>query len=382
MCNIKENLDKLQLKIVSYIKEEDIKNDTKLDLIDSEGYKYYLSNANLRVNIRRDGTLARYFNNNPYTWDNIKLYIALNCGSNVEIISEKTPQNAHEKFKLFCNIHKREFEHSWNTTKNGQYCPLCGIENHSGNGLKHNIEKIKELAKKYNITILDDVYINNEMPLAFVCNNHIDKGIQYKSWGGIITTKHSCNYCASESIIRSNSVTHEEFLNRFKTCFNYNRLNLVGKYKDCKSKIKVECKKCGHKFHLRPDHILRGIGCPDCKITSLGEEIIKYFLKSKNINYEREYRYEDCIDIKPLPFDFYLPNYNYCIEFDGKQHFEPRDFSNNKSEKSAIEKFKLIQYHDEIKNNYCKTNDIKLIRIPYWEVKNIKDILIKELKLN
>jgi very-short-patch-repair endonuclease len=60
-----------------------------------------------------------------------------------------------------------------------------------------------------------------------------------------------------------------------------------------------------------------------------------------------------------LRFDFYLPKYNTCIEFDGKQHFEPvKIFGGNENFKEIIKK-------DSIKNMYCDTNGIKLIRIKY-----------------
>ena len=64
-----------------------------------------------------------------------------------------------------------------------------------------------------------------------------------------------------------------------------------------------------------------------------------------------------------MPFDFYLPEYNICIEFDGIQHFEPRDAFGGKVE---FEKTKL---RDKIKDDYCKNNGLSLIRIS-----NIRDI--------
>ena len=374
MANIQKNLDILNLKSITDIKDESVRSYTKLELTDNDGYKYYLSNDNLIVCIRRKGILSRFFNHNPFTEYNIRLYLKKNKNDDVIIISD-IPKNAITKFKLFCNIHKQEFEHSWNQLSNGQFCPLCGRENSIGNGYKHTIEEVKELAEKYNITIVDDKYIDNLTPLAFVCNNHPEEGIQYRSWGGIITATHSCNYCASEAIIKSNSISHEQFTEKFKSCYNYNRLALIGKYEKCKDKIEVECKKCNHKFSLRPDHILRGVGCPECNVKSLGEEIIKYILNSWNIKFIREYRFHDCRDIKTLPFDFYLYDNNYCIEFDGKQHFI---YDNTWIQ--SKEDFEIIQKHDAMKNEYCKNNNINLIRIPYWEMKNIENILKIKLK--
>ena len=55
-----------------------------------------------------------------------------------------------------------------------------------------------------------------------------------------------------------------------------------------------------------------------------------------------------------LRFDFYLPTYNLCIEYDGEQHFSPIDFANKGSE-WANSSFNQNQKRDEIKNQYCKT---------------------------
>lgn len=77
-------------------------------------------------------------------------------------------------------------------------------------------------------------------------------------------------------------------------------------------------------------------------------------------------RFDGCKNQKKLPFDFYLNDFNIIIEYDGIQHFKP---SFNEKE------FKNIKVNDEIKNKFCKDNNIKLIRIPYWEFENIENIL-------
>ena len=64
-----------------------------------------------------------------------------------------------------------------------------------------------------------------------------------------------------------------------------------------------------------------------------------------------------------------------CIEYDGEQHFRPSAFSGD--EKEAQAKFEEDQKRDAIKNKFCKDNEINLVRIPYWEFKNIDSILNK-----
>lgn len=83
----------------------------------------------------------------------------------------------------------------------------------------------------------------------------------------------------------------------------------------------------------------------------------------------------------PLPFDFYLPSYNIVIELDGEQHFKPVRFGGI-SHKEAIEQFKIRKLHDKIKNQFCKNNNIRLVRIPYYNIKEIPNIIDKMLQDN
>lgn len=73
-----------------------------------------------------------------------------------------------------------------------------------------------------------------------------------------------------------------------------------------------------------------------------------------------------------MPFDFVVYNgedISTIIECDGRQHYEAVDFFATNYE-NALEGLKSTQRNDFIKNEYCKNNNIKLIRIPYWEFRN------------
>lgn len=96
-----------------------------------------------------------------------------------------------------------------------------------------------------------------------------------------------------------------------------------------------------------------------CLNKSKGEMYIKEILDINNIEYIPQKRFKDCRNIKPLPFDFYLPTYNICIEYDGRQHFEPVKYWGGE------ERFNILKQNDSIKTNYCKDHNIVLIRIPY-----------------
>ena len=70
-----------------------------------------------------------------------------------------------------------------------------------------------------------------------------------------------------------------------------------------------------------------------------------------------------------LRFDFYIKELNVCIEFQGIQHYKPINYFGGESRyNSQVKK-------DNIKVNFCNENNIKLIRIPYFEIDNIEKIL-------
>lgn len=120
-----------------------------------------------------------------------------------------------------------------------------------------------------------------------------------------------------------------------------------------------------------------------CKIRSKGEIKIDQLLKQANLNFSQQYTVYIQQDLyqtsqpHPYYFDFAIFNSNnilcYLIEFDGIQHFETKDkFWDSK------ENFEKTQLRDAIKNQWCKDNNIPLIRIPYT---HLKDLCINDLLL-
>lgn len=116
-------------------------------------------------------------------------------------------------------------------------------------------------------------------------------------------------------------------------------------------------------------------GCNNSK----GEMIIASILKENNINFERQKTFKTCKDKQELPFDFYLNDFDILIEYDGQQHFQITRFG-NKSEEQAKKDLLLYQKHDEIKNQWCKDNNKKLIRFSYKDFNNLKPLLEEELR--
>lgn len=113
-------------------------------------------------------------------------------------------------------------------------------------------------------------------------------------------------------------------------------------------------------------------------IMSSGEKRVLKYLEKNNIEYVQEKTFPDCENKKELRFDFYLPYYNMIIEFDGLQHHKPVDFFGGDVGMENLKK------HDEIKNNYCSQNNIKILRLDYNDQHNnvvewVLDIEFKRL---
>lgn len=181
---------------------------------------------------------------------------------------------------------------------------------------------------------------------------------------------HGCPECKKHSVSKACRKTHEEFVEELY--FINDNIEILSPYNGTHSKIKCKCKIDGYIWDTTPHHLLMGYGCPKCK-SSIGEKKICEILQELNIYYIEQYRFNDCRNKRPLPFDFYLPDHNACIEYQGGQHYFAVTYFGGQ------DKFEDQQKKDEIKRIYCKNNDIKLIEIPYWDFDNIKSIIEEKI---
>lgn len=108
---------------------------------------------------------------------------------------------------------------------------------------------------------------------------------------------------------------------------------------------------------------------------SNGVRKIEAFLLKHNLSYTKEYRYKDCRDKLPLPFDFRISNPEALVEFQGIQHTKAvRRFGGRK----ALVKQKL---HDEIKVAYCQSNNIPFLVISFEDEDKIEELLAEFFRI-
>ena len=121
-----------------------------------------------------------------------------------------------------------------------------------------------------------------------------------------------------------------------------------------------------------------GNRCPICNEWH-GERKIREYLIKNNIEFEAQKKFSNLVEKKPLSYDFYIPSKNLLIEFQGIQHYEPRDFG-GKDMKKAEKNFEIQQEHDRRKRKYAQQNNIDLLEISYIEEDKIEEILDKIFK--
>jgi hypothetical protein len=231
---------------------------------------------------------------------------------------------------------------------NGHGCNICSSKISSEkqkSNFKDVLNKFKEIhGDRYDYS--DFNYSNNRTKSKIICPIH---GVFTQS-SYVHIKGHGCPSCS-----KNKKFTNDDFTSKSKEVhgdkFRYDDVN----YKNMHTKVKIECPMHGY-FEQIPLHHIKGVGCPKCN-QSKGERMIEIFLKRNNIEYISQMKFDGCFYQNKLPFDFYLPKYNICIEFNGIQHYYPIDIFGGE------ESLRLTKIRDDIKFNFCEKNGIKLIII-------------------
>ena len=277
-------------------------------------------------------------------------------------------KNQDIKLKIICPTHG-EFEQIPYHHLAGHKCKSCSINNERFYNAGDLF--VKRANEKWNnfYDYSKIKYISARKKIIIICPLH-GEFLQSPD----THLKHKCLECSIIENSDNQRGNTEDFIIQAKkihgNLFNYNKVS----YKGNKIKVEIICKEHGSFFQTPAGH-LYGKGCSLCGNTSKKEKIIENILTDKNIKFIREKTFEGCKNINLLRFDFYLPKYNICIEYDGIQHFKSIEIWGG--EKKLLEN----KFRDSIKSNFCKLNKIKLIRINYKEnlVRKINALCFKIL---
>ena len=272
------------------------------------------------------------------------------------------------KTKIHCSIHG-DFEQMADAhIRQASGCPDCGSVSQSEKrrmSKKEFILKSKTMhGDKYDYSMV--VYKNSREKITIICPNH---GEFYPAPGNFLLGS-GCPKCSSIEQHEKQKKSVEDFINDSIKVhgdkYDYSEV----KYSGGKVFVEIICKKHGA-FHQSPNNHQRGNGCPFCK-SSKGENQIRLILDNLEVRYFTQHTFDGLVDKRKLKCDFYLPDSNMVIEFNGKQHYEEVKTWGGK------EALNEVQRRDELKRVFLKSVNIKLLEIPYTE-NDLENLIIKHL---
>ena len=285
--------------------------------------------------------------------------------------------NGHTKILHRCLIHNIEWDITPHDILDGCGCYMCKSDKNSR--LKFTTKEYTQLLNKNrNDVLLLGEYKGANKKTLYKCLIH---NVEWETTPNHINEGQGCPLCKTEKLSKAKLKSQNEFIDIMHTV-NPN-IDLIGQYRGVNHIHAFICNICNTIWNTTAENVVHSknpTGCPNCSSSKL-ERRIKNYLDNNNITYKQQYRINQCKHKRPLPFDFAIFKNNnlLClIEADGRQHFNVSQFGGVDIDK-AKQEFEQTKLRDNIKNKYCQNNNIKLLRIPYWEFDNIEKILNKEL---
>lgn len=269
--------------------------------------------------------------------------------------------------------------YSWSATPSDllskkSRCRLCKKRESS----LDNVKILNTKIHKFNpyIDVVGN-YISCKTKISCVCNFC---NSEFESTPNTLLTNYSCPMCGKGFVKNSEEFVkqkHNLFVEKLKQINS--SIAPVGTYVGSKNKLKVRCSIDGCEWLAIPSNLLTGhSGCPVCNSISKGESRIKNFLTDKEVSYEYQFRHPNLRGKSnyKLSYDFFLPEYNLFIEFQGKQHETPIDYFGGES------RFNTQIENDRAKKDFALQNNIELLEIWYYDYDNIEQILTEKLNIN
>lgn len=300
-----------------------------------------------------------------FTYKEVKEFIKSN--SECELLSCEYV-GVNEKLKLKCKCGEIFFVslHDFKN-KNRRCCRKCSMKI-MGENRSLNYEYVKKFVDENSeCKLLSYEYFRSSYKLKFKCKCGEVFETTFDKFKG--SNKRMCNKCSMKIKHKKQSLGFD-FVKKYieKDCDYVLRSN---EYVNTHSKIEILHKKCNTVFKVSFNNFMFGQRCPRCSI-SKGEDKILKFLEKNNIINKTQYTFKDLKGKRggALKFDFAVFNddntIKTLIEYDGQLHFKKYFEKQN---------FEIQHEHDLIKDEYCKKNNIKLLRIPYTQFDNIEEIL-------
>lgn len=242
----------------------------------------------------------------------------------------------------------------------GTRCPKCRIQERTKTTEQFKQEVFDLVHDEYEV-IGEYIHTNKAISLK-----HNKCGKSYKTKPNIFLKGNRCPYC-SASARKTQSKFEDEVSN-----LTGDEYSVLGSYINAQTKILMIHNLCGNEYYVTPNKFIdAGRRCPKCA-ESKGEQRIRHYLENHNIKFVPQYKYSDLLGTGGglLSYDFYLPDYNCLIEYQGEQH---EHFV--KGFHQSIKDFEKQSEHDKRKREYAGQHGIVLLEIWYWDFENVEKIL-------
>lgn len=328
-----------------------------------DGYKFYARLVDLQSN-KKPSLWSMY--NQRNVEDNLRHYMQVNQAQSW-LISCKIIQK-NQKRRYLCTIKCKcgcEFDRLLESVvyKNAFYCLDCSKQIRGSKRRKGDTSLLDYIASKGYLVI--------DKRKNFLTNQYIEVEDVDGYKGFVKVNKLSRGSKMSKFDMRVNKLHYIENVNTYCKHHGFNVECLDFADKDyTRQALRFRCG-CGNEFVTSIASFQNGKArCDVCaKSISRYEEKFKSFLEANAISYIYQYTLNQCRDVLPLPFDFYIKDYNVLVEIDGEGHYHPCNFNQISNEKALLS-YQTTIYHDRIKSEYCKQNNLKLLRIPYYAMQD------------
>lgn len=198
-------------------------------------------------------------------------------------------------------------------------------------------------------------YINTKTHLLV---RHNVCGTEYMTTPSNLLRGHGCNICAQKLRDKKRKLTDKEFKNKVRELTGDEYTFLEPYSTNAHVELKVKHNKCGTVYSVKPYNFLyNNRRCPYCN-TSSGELYIQSYLDKHKIKYETQKTFPWCKDKHLLSYDFYIPEFNTLVEYQGAQHYGPIEFFGS-------DYYSTQKKHDAIKRSFAHKEGMKLLEISY-----------------
>lgn len=278
--------------------------------------------------------------------------------------------SVNNKSIIICPIHGSREMKVMNLLR-GSSCKLCRQQSQKRTPTQIIKQMEEKHLGKYSYPAFKN-YTNPNQVIEILCPEHgiFEQQVIHHTNGS------GCKKCHDRSFNRKDFEYHVSLI-PLVISKHFKYLDII--FKNGQSYLKLLCKRCNEEDLQETSRCKHHDTCKNCNridIESKGIRKIRNILSNLNISYISEKTFIDCINPKTnykLRFDIFIESLNLCIEFDGPQHFKAVALFGGEEE------LLKTKFRDNIKNEYCKINNINLIRISYKD-KNIEEILKERLK--